>query len=105
MELKDENTAKEPLKDALKQAIAYTVFIRELLRSEAGLAWWRLFGFGGSIPDRLKLVAACVMPADNMTTNPLLAWNWLRTRTSSNCIIFISPNTRMPSLISELHWI
>lgn len=62
LELKDENTAKEPPRDALKQAISYAVFIRELLRSEAGPAWWRLFGFGGSIPDRLKLVAACVMP-------------------------------------------
>ena len=62
LELKDENTATEPPKDALKQAIAYAVFIRELLRSEAGSDWWRLFGFGGSIPDRLKLIAACVMP-------------------------------------------
>ncbi len=62
LELKDENMAKEPPKDALKQAIAYTVFIRELLRSEAGSDWWRLFGFGGSIPDKLKLIAACVMP-------------------------------------------
>jgi hypothetical protein len=62
LELKDENTAKEPPKDALKQAIAYAVFIRELLRSEAGSDWWRLFGFGGSIPERLKLIAACVMP-------------------------------------------
>lgn len=62
LELKDENIAKEPPKDALKQAIAYTVFIRELLRSDAGSDWWRLFGFGGSIPDKLKLIAACVMP-------------------------------------------
>jgi len=63
LELKDKNTAKEPPRDAVKQAIAYAVFIRELLRSEAGPAWWRLFGFGGSIPNRLKLIAACVMPA------------------------------------------
>ena len=62
LELKDENTAKEPPKDALKQAIAYTVFIRELLHCQAGSDWWRLFGFGGSIPERIKIIAACVMP-------------------------------------------
>jgi hypothetical protein len=63
LELKDENTATEPPLDAVKQAVTYAVFIRELLRSEAGKDWWRLFGFSGNIPDRLKLVAGCVMPA------------------------------------------
>ncbi len=62
LELKDENTAKEPPKYALKQAIAYTVFIRELLRSESGQAWWQLFGFGGKVSNRLKLITVCVMP-------------------------------------------
>jgi hypothetical protein len=63
MELKDENTRREPPKDAMKQAVAYTTFIRELLRSDAGEAWWKLFGFGGGgkVPKPLVLYAACVM--------------------------------------------
>jgi hypothetical protein len=65
MELKDENVKSEPPKDALKQAIAYTSFIRELLRSEAGQEWWTLFGFNGKIPKQLTLYAACVMPSSN----------------------------------------
>ena len=62
MELKDENVKSEPPKAALSQAIAYTTFIRELLRSEAGREWWTLFGFHGEIPEQLTLYAACVMP-------------------------------------------
>jgi len=61
MELKYENTRREPPKDAMKQAVAYTTFIRELLRSDAGAAWWKLFGFGGKVPEPLVLYAACVM--------------------------------------------
>lgn len=65
MELKDENVKSEPPKDALKQAVAYTTFIRELLRSDAKAIWWELFGFGGgNVPDRLVLYAACVMPSN-----------------------------------------
>lgn len=65
MELKDENTRAEPPIDALKQAVAYTTFIRELLRSECGSSWWRLFGFNGDIPKKLKLFATCVMPTND----------------------------------------
>ena len=64
LELKDENTNREPPRDAVKQALTYAVFIRELLRSEAGRQWWRLFGFGGDIPHCLCLTAACAMPAE-----------------------------------------
>ncbi|MFC1972590.1 hypothetical protein ACFLVE_04220 [Chloroflexota bacterium] len=63
MELKDENKKSEPPKDAMKQAVAYATFIHELLRSKAGAAWWKLFGFGGKIPEPLELYAACVMPS------------------------------------------
>ncbi len=63
MELKDENTRKEPPKDAVKQAVAYATFIRRLLRSTSGDKWWRLFGFNSEIPERLVLYAACVMPS------------------------------------------
>jgi len=64
MELKDENKKSEPPKDAMKQAVAYATFIRELLRSYAGENWWKLFGFGGKIPEPLELYAACVMPSN-----------------------------------------
>ncbi len=64
MELKDENTTKEPPKDAIKQALAYATFIRELLRSECGEDWWKIFGFGNKVPEKLVLFACCVMPSN-----------------------------------------
>jgi hypothetical protein len=64
MELKDENNKSEPPQDAIKQALAYTTFIRELLRSGSGCVWWKLFGFSGNIPRPLTLYAACVMPSN-----------------------------------------
>lgn len=69
MELKDENKSSEPPKDAIKQALVYTKFIRELLRSESGEKWWKLFGFGGKVPNKLVLNAVCVMPSN--TSNDL----------------------------------
>ena len=63
IELKDENNSTEPPELALQQAVEYTVFIRELLRSEAGSFWWKLFGFSKDIPDKLTLYASCAMPA------------------------------------------
>lgn len=62
MELKDENTAKEPPREVMKQAVAYATFVRELLRSDAGPGWWKLMGFGGKIPKQLVLYAVVVMP-------------------------------------------
>lgn len=64
IEVKDENNAKEPPQDALKQAIQYAVFIRELLRSECGEEWYKIFGFSGTIPKSLTIRAACAMPDD-----------------------------------------
>ena len=63
MELKIKGGRRES-KAAMKQAIAYATFIRELLRSHAGAAWWKLFGFGGEVPDQLELYAACAMRAN-----------------------------------------
>ena len=65
IELKDENLKNEPASIVMDQAIKYTVFIRELLRSDAGVNWWKLFGFGGPIPDKLTLFAACAIPYTN----------------------------------------
>jgi hypothetical protein len=65
MELKDENNKREPPKEVMKQAVAYTTFIRELLRSNTGAYWWGQFGFKGQVvPEPLELYAACVMPSD-----------------------------------------
>jgi hypothetical protein len=63
MELKI-NSGRKESKAAMKQAIAYATFIRELLRTHAGADWWRLFGFGGEVPEPLELYAACAMPSN-----------------------------------------
>lgn len=62
IEVKDENTKNEPPKEALKQAIQYAVFIRELLRSEIGKDWYEIFGFRGNIPKNLTIRVSCAMP-------------------------------------------
>lgn len=62
MEVKDETLAKEPPSKAIKQAVAYAVFIRELLRSKSGNDWYKIFGFNRSVPDKLEIVASIAMP-------------------------------------------
>jgi hypothetical protein len=67
VELKDGNNEIEPARKVIKQALAYTVFIRELLRSPKTGAeiWWKLFGFERQLPqscEPLKLFAVCMMP-------------------------------------------
>lgn len=64
IEVKDENNSKEPPKDAIKQAIQYAVFIRELLRSDCGEKWYKIFGFSGAIPNILTIRVVCAMPDD-----------------------------------------
>jgi hypothetical protein len=66
IELKDENTKKESPEEVLKQAVAYTTFIRQLLRSEKGEKWWELFGFNRKLPEKLVLNAVCAMPSNGM---------------------------------------
>ena len=63
MELKDENKPLEPSAKVIQQGLAYAVFIRELLRSESGAEWWKIFGFGGKLPEQLELYVTCVMPS------------------------------------------
>jgi len=65
IEVKDENKDSDPPTDALKQAIQYAVFIRELLRSSNGENWYKIFGFKGKIPQKLTIRVACAMP-DNI---------------------------------------
>ena len=70
LEVKDENKPSESADIVIQQALKYTVFIRELLRSEAGAVWWKLFGFNAAIHDTLLLHTICVMPDnDNVDTS------------------------------------
>ncbi|MCD6397231.1 MAG: hypothetical protein J7L71_06800, partial [Spirochaetaceae bacterium] len=64
IELKDENDKKEPPLDAIRQAVTYATFLRELLRSNAGADWWKLMGRNNALPDKLTIYAACLMPSN-----------------------------------------
>ncbi len=66
IEVKDESKQSEPPNLALEQAVTYAVFIRELLRSDSGGKWYKIFGFKGRLPKKLILRAVCAMP-DNIT--------------------------------------
>lgn len=68
LELKDQNNGSEPPEKAICQAIAYATFLRELLRSKSGQAWWNFFGFQGQIPQVLHLKAIVVMPNEPGTS-------------------------------------
>lgn len=63
MELKDENVKQEPPAKAIQQGLAYATFIRDLLRSNSGEEWWKIFGFNGKLSPRLELYIVCVMPS------------------------------------------
>jgi hypothetical protein len=65
MEVKDEYRQGESQRTVIKQALAYATFIRELLRSDCGNDWWRIFmpsESKSSIPDKLILYVVCIMP-------------------------------------------
>ena len=65
IELKDKNTASEPQKEVMWQALAYATFVGHLLRSESGKYWWEeVFGIkeelSGDKP--LEIIVATLMP-------------------------------------------
>lgn len=64
IEVKDENKKNEPPEKAIAQAIAYAIFLRTLLRTKdaAPASWWKLFGFNGKIPQKLKIKVVVAMP-------------------------------------------
>jgi len=62
LELKDSYSKSEPPEKVMHQAVAYATFIRELLKSDCGEKWWKFFGFGGNIPQKLEIKAIVVMP-------------------------------------------
>lgn len=80
IEVKDENCDKEPPEAALHQAVEYAVFLRELLRSDAGALWWKLFGFTKGLPEpgKLTLFAAAAMPAREPDKPDDVSFAWKR---------------------------
>lgn len=63
MEVKDENIAAEPPESAILQGLSYGVFVLNLLRSESGDLWWKIFGFNGKLPGFIDLYIVCSMPS------------------------------------------
>jgi len=85
MELKDENTNSEPPQKVMKQAVAYATFIANLLRSESGNEWYKIFGFSGNVPEILTIDVATVMPS--LPNNELEHFNKERIKISENTFI------------------
>lgn len=63
MEVKDKNTSSEPPEKVILQGLSYATFIRELLRSDGGEDWWKIFGFKRRLPDKINFFVTCVMPS------------------------------------------
>jgi len=67
IELKDESAeeeAKELPEDAIRQAIVYATFIRELLRTPKAKSddWYDIFGFTSNVPKKLNIKTIIAMP-------------------------------------------
>lgn len=63
IEVKDQNEAKETFDIAIKQALAYAVFLRKLLRSEAGKDWKKVLGMKNQYKSNIEIEAVAAMPA------------------------------------------
>ena len=59
IELKDENKKSEPIEKVLQQATGYAVFIINLLRSESGKDWYKIFEFSKEMPQDNLLIKVC----------------------------------------------
>ncbi|NLB54505.1 MAG: hypothetical protein GX811_01830, partial [Lentisphaerae bacterium] len=95
-----------PPKDALKQAIAYSTFTRELLRSECGQQRWELWGFNGELPKQLILYAACVMPSSSCND---YSFNDMSLDINGDIIklhyvYFVEENNRITKVETSLKW-
>jgi hypothetical protein len=62
MELKDEYSNSEPPQKVMNQAITYSTFIANLLRSKSGNDWYKIFGFSGNVPEVLSIDVSIVLP-------------------------------------------
>ena len=47
--------------NTLIQCIAYTTFLRELLRSQSGKEWYKIFGFNSELPSALQINSIVVL--------------------------------------------
>ncbi len=63
IEVKDQNQAKETFDIAIKQALAYAVFLRKLLRSEADKDWKKVLGMKNQYKSTIEIEAVAAMPA------------------------------------------
>lgn len=71
IEVKDENKSSETFHIAIKQAIAYAVFIRELARSQSGPDWMELWGLGKQPwKEGFTINAVAAMPKGTTTEFP-----------------------------------
>lgn len=72
IEVKDENESGETFHLAIKQAIAYAVFIRELARSQCGPQWMELWGLGNQPwqTEGFTIDAVAAMPKGNTKQFP-----------------------------------
>ena len=64
IEVKDKEEKGESFKEAMRQAIAYAVFIRELLRSDCGKKWMKIWGINGDISKGIVINAVVAIPVD-----------------------------------------
>lgn len=51
----------ETVQETIEQGLAYTVFLRELLRSTSGPEWYQIFGYTSPIPQKLTLNCIALM--------------------------------------------
>lgn len=58
-ELKEPNIL-DP-QNPIEQGLAYTVFLRELLRSQSGSEWYKIFGYKGKLPAKIRLNCVALM--------------------------------------------
>ncbi len=71
IEVKDENNEAETFRLAIKQAIAYAVFIRELARSQSGPDWMKLWGLKNQPWNRGFIInAVAAMPKGSTAEFP-----------------------------------
>lgn len=74
-DFKDIPGSKETFEKVMGQAVAYTTFIRELLRNKNTNAdkWWNIFGFNNKygIPEKLILKTIVAMPREDVSNYEL----------------------------------
>lgn len=81
-ELKRPGLRKDQLEKAIKQSIIYASTLRMMLRSSSGQAWYKLFGFNGCLPEKLKIEAVAAIAQKDINKfeqakNKLQPWSSL----------------------------